>query len=479
MQIPLLAGVYVGGDAALRVAYPVNKVPVPGQDGIADGFLRPAEGIELFATGVGLDRGALVVPSTVAGIGGFHYRVSGASLITVSSTGVVVDLGAILGTDLVRMDYSFDKVGIAAGGLLYYWDGSAITQVTDPGIGTVNDALWIDGYWMVTDGVNLVVTTLADPYAVLPFNFGTTDRPDPVACLLKPLNEVHVVSRHFIDVFENVGGDLFPFKRVKGALISKGAIGKRAACVFMDAVAFVGSGLGNGNGEAPSVYLGRNAQTIPIASREIDKLLLEYTEAQLADVLVEAVVDQGSQFLFVKLPDRTAVYDAAASAAAQQPVWHFRVSTLAGFDTYRAQNFVRTNDAWISGDPTSFNIGKWTTVDSQHYGVDVRWEFNTPMLRNSGKGAIVKELLLTAVTGTAPALPGGAKPMVSTSYSEDGRLFSQEKSIPSGVLGDTTKKLLWTGQGIWNKQRVQRFRGDSSSRLTALRLDAEIEPLRY
>lgn len=475
MQIPLLAGVYVGGDAALRVAYPVNAVPVPGQDGIADGFLRPAEGIEMFATGVGLDRGALFVPSTVPVIGGLHYRVSGASLITVSSSGEVFDLGAIIGTDLVRMDYSFDKVGIAAGGLLYYWDGSAITQVTDPAIGAVNDALWIDSYWMVTDGTNIVVTSLTDPYTVLPFNFGTTDRPDPVACLLKVLGEAHIVSRHFIDVFENVGGAVFPFQRVKGALISKGAIGKRAACVFKDAVAFVGGGLN----EAPSVYLGHNAQTIKISSREIDKLLLEYTEAQLAGVLVEAVVDQGSEFLFVKLPDRTAVYDAAASAAAQQPVWHFRVSTLAGFDTYRAQNFVRTDDAWISGDPTSFNIGKWTTTDSQHYGVDVRWEFNTPMTRNAGKGAIVKELLLTAVTGTAPALPGGASPKVSTSYSTDGKLFSVEKAINSGALGDTNKQLRWLQQGEWRNGRVQRFRGDSSSRLTALRLDAEIEPLRY
>lgn len=463
MEIPILRGVYTDGSPSVRVAYPVNLVPVPGQEGIADGYLRPAEGIDAFTTGQGLDRGAIVWE-------GLHYRVSGTKLITVSAAGVVAVLGDIPGTGPVRMDFSFDLLGIAADGDLYYWDGALLTQVTDPDVGTVDDMVWVDGYWMVTDGTNIAVTELADPAAVNPLKFGSTDRPDPVQCLLKVQNEVHVVSRNTIDVFQNIGGEVFPFARASSAHIPKGAVGVRAACVFADAVAFVGGG----RNEASSVYLGRNAQTVKIATLEVDNLLLEYTEAQLAAALLESVVDRGSQFLYVHLTDRTLVYDAASSAAAQQPVWFVLSTSIAGFAQYRAQNIVRAFDAWVVGDPQSSAIGRWSATSSQHYGADVRWEFSTPMLRNSGKGAIINQLELVALTGS---VTHGTDPMISTSHSIDGRTFGLERSIRSGQRGDTQRRLIWLQQGTWRNWRIQRFRGDSGSRLSALKLEAQIEPL--
>lgn len=464
MKIPVLRGVYADGSPAVRIAYPVNRVPVPGQEGVDDGYLRPAEGIEAFATGPGLDRGAIVWNGT-------HYRVSGTSLISVSAGGAIVELGTIPGTGPVRMDFSFDRLGIAADGNLYYWDEATLTQVTDPDVGTVLDMVWVDSYFMFTDGTNIAVTELADQDAVNPLKFGTTDTPDPIQCLLKLQNEVHVLSRHVIDPFQNVGGTNFPFQRVSSGHISKGTIGRRAACVFADSIAFVGGG----RGEALSVYLARNAQTIKISTREIDELLLEFTETELADTFLEAVVDRGSQFLYVRLPDRTAVYDATASAAEGQPVWFFLTSAIAGFEPYRAANIIRANDEWIVGDPLSNSIGRWTTEDSRHYGAYVRWEFSTPMLRNSGAGAIVNQLELVALTGVVPE---GLDPRVSTSYSEDGRTWSQDRSIRAGKRGETTKRLVWFQQGPLRNIRIQRFRGDSGSRFSALLLDAKIEPLR-
>lgn len=472
MQIPILNGVYVDSSPAVRVSYPVNMVPVPVESGVSKWQLRPAEGVESFATGQGNDRGAIVWKGT-------HYRVSGTSLISVSSAGVVTVLAVVPGTEPVRFDFSFDLLLIAADEKLYYWDGMSLNQVTDPDVGTVLDTLWVDGYSMVTDGTNVAVSDLADPYAFNPLKYGSTDTPDPIQCLVKVQNEVHVVSRDLIDVFQNVGGSGFPFARVQSALISKGAIGRRAACAFADAVAFVGSG----RNETPGVYLGRNAQLIKISTREIDNQLLEYTEAQLADTLVESVVDRGSQYLYVHLPDRTLVYDAIATAsgasdkpAAERPVWFTLTTAIAGFSQYRARNIVRFNDEWIVGDPSSSAIGRWTTTDSQHYGADVRWEFGTLMLRNDGRGAIINELELVALTG---AVPEGLDPVVSTSYSRDGVTWSQDRTIKCGQRGNTTKRLMWFQQGELRGSRIQRFRGDSRSRLTALAIEAQIQRLAY
>jgi hypothetical protein len=168
------------------------------------------------------------------------------------------------------------------------------------------------------------------------------------------------------------------------------------------------------------------------------------------------------------------LYEATASEAAQSSVWCILTSSLAGFSQYRAQNIVRVDDVWYVGDPQTSAIGKLVKDDSKHWGVDVRWEFSTPMLRSGGKGAIMHSLELVALTGSVPT---GTDPMISTSYSVDGRTWSQSKAIKSGQRGDGTKRLVWWQQGMWRHWRIQRFQGDSGSRLSALQIEAQVEPL--
>ena len=176
MQIPILSGIYADSTPELRTAYPVNMVPVPISSGISNLFLRQGDGIVSNGTGPGVDRGGI-------NWNGICYRVMGTKLVTVASNGVVTILGDVGGpvTELVTMDYSFDVLGIASGGRLYYWipvntpatigwnpTAPILRQVTDPDLGVVLDFCWVDGYFMTTDGANLVVTELTDPTQVNP-----------------------------------------------------------------------------------------------------------------------------------------------------------------------------------------------------------------------------------------------------------------------------------------------------------------------
>ena len=162
MQIPILAGIYANATPELRTSYPVNLVPVPKQSGISNGFLRPGDGIVSNGTGPGIDRGGIEW-------NGVCYRVMGTKLVSVASNGVISVLGDVGGpeTGLVTFDYSFDKLAIASGGRLYYWDG-VLSQVTDPDIGVVLDVAWVDGYFMTTDGEFLIVNELSNPPEVNP-----------------------------------------------------------------------------------------------------------------------------------------------------------------------------------------------------------------------------------------------------------------------------------------------------------------------
>lgn len=467
MQIPILNGIYTDNGPDIRTSYPVNLVPVPKKSGISNGFLRPGDGLVANGTGPGIDRGGINWNGTC-------YRVMGTKLVTVDSSGAVTVLGDVGGpvNTLVSMDYSFDRLAIASGGRLYYWNG-ALTQVTDPDLGTVLDVVWVDGYFMTTDGTSLVVTELTDPTQVNPLKYGSSEvDPDPVVALLKLRNEVYALNRNTIEVFDNVGGDFFPFQRIDGAQIQKGVIGTFGCCVYLETVAFLGSG----RNEQPGIYLGENAQAQKISTQEIDMLLLNYTEAQLATVKLEARNDKNHQHLYVHLPDRTVVYDAAASEALGEQVWFTLTTSQVGFSQYRARNLVWAYDKWLVGDPQSSTIGYMVQDIGSHWGQIVRWEFGTLIAYNDGKGAIFNELELVALTGRVAL---GVDPIISTSYSVDGLAWSQDRPIRVGTTGSTKKRLAWFQQGHMLNWRIQRFRGDSQAHLSFIRLEAQIEPLAY
>ncbi len=466
MQIPILTGIYTDNGPDFRTAYPVNLVPTPVSNGLSDGYLRPADGIVASGTGPGLDRGGI-------NWNGACYRVMGTKLVTVASNGTVTTLGDVGGSGLVVFDYSFDRLAVTSDGALFYWNGSTLTQVTDPDLGTVVDFCWVDGYFLTTDGEFLIVTELTDPTQVNPLKYGSSEvDPDPINAIIKLRNEVYALNRYTIEVFDNVGGDFFPFARVEGAQIQKGAIGTHGSCVFAEAIAFLGSG----RNESPAIYIGANATATKISTTEVDKVLQQFTESELAGAKLEARNDQSHQYLYVHLPDRTFVYDLASSQATRQPVWFTLTSATAGFSQYRARNLVWAYDQWLVGDPASASVGYLTDATGTHWGATVRWEFGTAINYNGGQGAIFHQLELVALTGRVAL---GADPSVATSYSVDGETWSQPKTISAGKIGDRKKRLVWFKQGHMRNWRIQRFQGTSDAHLSFARLEAQVEPVAF
>jgi hypothetical protein len=443
-------------------------IPVPKSNGISEGFLRPADGLVANGTGPGVDRGGI-------NWNGICYRVMGSKLVTVSNTGAVTVIGDVGNNNqLVTMDYSFDRLAIASDENLYYYSPSlGLISVGDPDLGVVLDVVWVDGYFMTTDGEFLVVTELSDPTQVNPLKYGSSEiDPDPVVALLKLRNEIYALNRNTIEVFDNVGGDLFPFQRIEGAQIEKGVVGTHACCVYLESIAFLGSGFN----EAPGIYLGGNAKSNKISTQEIDQILLQFTETELSTVKLEARNDKAHEHLYIHLPDRTIVFDASATQDLGQPVWFTLTSSLVGFSKYRAQNLVWCYDKWLVGDPSNTNVGYMVSNISSHYGNKVRWEFGTTIVYNEGRGAIIQNLELVGLTGSAAY---GIDPTINTSYTTDGQTYSQQKFINAGKTGQRAKRLVWFQQGWMRNWRIQRFQGTSDAHMSFARLEAQIEPLAY
>jgi hypothetical protein len=473
MQIPILNGIYTDEGPDFRVSYPRNLIPVPRAQGISSGYLRPGDGIGALGIGPGIDRCGINWNDV-------YYRVMGTKLVRIDSEGFVTVLGDVGGAGQASMDYSFDRLAIASNGSLFYWNGSALQQVTDSDLGTVLHVMWIGGYFITTDGTSNVATDLTDPTSVNPLRYGSSEAdPDRIMRNVRVgATEFYSVNRFTIELFQNVGqsssSSLFPFARVEGAQINRGALGTHCATLYDGKIAFLGGGRTQNGPEAPAVWLGLNAATEKISTGEIDTLLLGYAGTELSQAVMEVRATKSHALLYLHLPDQTLVYDGAASAALQEPVWFTLDSGLMTPSTYRARNFVWCYDMWLCGDPTSTTLGRLDETYSMHYGETIGWEFGTSIIYNAGRGAIFHELELVALPGRVPL---GLDPVIWTSYSADGVTWSQERPLKAGRQGQRTKRLVWIGQGSMEHWRIQRFRGTSDAHLSVARLEAQLEAL--
>jgi hypothetical protein len=464
LQIPILRGVLASESANLIYSYPVNMVPVVMASGISAGYLRTADGARVQGAGAGSPRGGI-------NWNGVLYRVSGTKLVRINSLGQGTVVGDVGTGGRVMFAYSFDRLAIASGGRLYYWNGTTLTQVTDVDLGTALAVVWIDGYFMTTDGTYMIVTELNDPMSVNPLKYGSSEiDPDPVMTILKLRNEIAAVNRYTIEYFNNVGGTLFPFQRIEGAQIQKGALGTSCACIFNDTVAFLGSG----KNETPAIYLGVNGGVSKISSSGIDAILNAYAEVDLAVATLETHIHQSHPQLWVRLSDRTLVYDADASAAAGDSVWFQLTSAKTGFTAYRIVDLVWCYDQWTVCDASTGNFGVITPESAHQFGDVVRWEFAAALAYNDGKGAIWNKLELVCLPGRVAE---GEDPVISTNYSLDGEMWSELRTIRAGERGDRTRRLVWFQQGAMRNWRIQRFEGDSRARIAIVRLEVQMEPL--
>lgn len=476
-QLSILNGTLTDSGADFRCSYPLNLVPVPSDTGISKGYLRTVDGMIEFANSThsdSFDRGSINWANIC-------YRVIGDFLCRVNADGSIDYLGAIANDSRrVTMVNGFDRLAIAAAGKLYYWNvDEGVTQVTDPDLGLVLDVIWIAGYFMTTDGESLVVTDLDDPYSVNPLKYGSSEAsPDPVNGLLFLRNEAIAVNRNSCETFQNIGGSGFPFQRVDGAMIPRGSTGTHASCYFLEEFAFVGSG----NNESLSVFIGSNGQTVKIATREIETILLEYSETDLAAIVVESRTDRVHQFLYVHLPDQSLVYDAAGSQALGEPVW-FTVASGANADmAYRARNYCFCYGKWLFGDLQSKRIGYFSTGDARQFTETVPWQFDTQFLYNAGNGVIIHDMELVRLSGRQVVNPLDIGDVVAASifmsWSDDGQTYSNPKSSPLTTPGQTGKRTQWRGIGSMEHFRTFRFRGMNNPYPDAFaRLEATLEPL--
>lgn len=463
MRIPILKGIYADTVADFVESLPVNREPVIVETGLSDGYLRIAPGITGTDQASGPDRGGITW-------NGVAYRVIGGKFGSINTGGIFTEIGDVGGGGPCWFDYSFDQLAIGSGGRLYYWDGTDLTQLTDPDLGEAIDGIWIDGRFMTTDGEFLVVTELNNPMAVDPLKYGSSEEdPDRVLGLIKIRGEVYALNRDTIENFSNTGSTGFPFARNSGAMIPFGCVGTKAKAAILQTFAFVGSA----RGEALAVYVAGSGDATKISNKFVDDELARLTDGQASAIEMEARVDADEQRLLIHLPDKTLVYYATASQRTGSKVWAIFASGPNADQAYCGRRGVLAYGKFIVGDEQG-NIGYIDGTTAKHFGEVAGWRFDTALLYNEAGRGIINAVELTGLSGRAPL---GSEPRTFLSFTIDGTTWSQERAISTGRAGEKSVRMQWRLNVRFNQWIGLRFRGSDEGRAAFARLDAAIQPL--
>jgi hypothetical protein len=468
-QISILSGVTADAGVDLRSSFPANLIPVPTETGVSAGYLRTAEGITQFnqanSSVSGRGRGSIVW-------NGVLYWVVGESLVSVDQNGLITVLGDVGddGRD-VSLTYSFDRLAVASASNLFYFKDGTVTRVTDPDLGQVLDVEWMDGYFVTTDGTSIVVTQLSDPYQVDPLKYGSSEAdPDPVVALIKLRQELMAFNRFTIEVFNDVGGTNFPFSRNIGAMIEKGSVGTHTCCIFDQVVAFMGSG----RNEPCSVYLGAGGSATKIATREVEDVIALYSEDQLSRSAISYRLNRRHQNLCVHLPGHTLIYDAAATAVLGVPVWYTLHSSIDRTKPLQGTHYVYAYGKWLIDDRQQPRLGELHQDIFTQYGEDVGWQFDTVLLYNESRGAIMHNVELIGMPGRAAVT---TDPSIFFSWTKDGVTWSDPRLIKIGKEGERNRRIAYRPKVRFESFMGLRFRGANSAIVSFMRLEAVLEPL--
>ncbi len=380
LKLPISIGDKHGSETDYRDELLVNYTLVSKQIKGDQGYILSHPGLTLLGTASGIDRGGWFNSKQDS-----HLRVSGDRLVSISSVGVSTDIGSIPGDSHAIMDNSFKTQGILADGRFFLYDGSTLTQVIDPDIGSPIDFKWINGVYFFTDGENLYHTTALSEQNIEPLTFATSEfSPDRTYGLIKnEQNQIVALNRYTMEWFRDVRTaatvGVFGFSRIQGKAVKVGIVGTNCK-VEVGGKIYI---LGGRKGADPSVHVVSGGNDTRIATREVDKIINQYTEDELQSVVMETRTQFGDAFIVIRLPDYTLLFNLTVAALhGNQYGWTIAKTGVVDSSPWRGRNgvFDPRISKWVYGDSIDGAIGYLDELTAAQYGEQMEGIFYSPII---------------------------------------------------------------------------------------------------
>ena len=457
LKVPLIKGDRVDPKTDYRDALPVNmyavKRPILG----ADGYMLCYPGLTRLGDGSGIDRGANYNDRF-----GEQYRVSGEKLIKVNTDGTTDVLGSVSGALQAAMPYSFNTQCVIANGRMFLYSPSGgFLEVTDADLGDPIDGVWVDGYYFMTDGEYLFHTDIDDETSIDPLKFATAEfMPDKSLGVAKTQdNKVIVFGRYSLEYFVDRATENFAFQRVETRAQKIGIVATHAKCESGGKWYITGGR----KEESVGVHIVTLGSAQKISTREIDKVIGQYTEPELANMRMESRTEDDTVFVLVHLPNETLCFnESIAGVVGKDGAWTILKTDFAGDATYRGINgvFDARSAEWVYGDKIDSTIGKLDNSVFTHYEAIVEWILFSPFLDLESMS--IDEIEMETIPGNNTIDDA----TVAFSITSDGQTYGQEWWAMYGEPLDYGKRFFIRRVGYVSDWVGLKFRGATKSRMS-------------
>jgi len=472
MPITFIKGDEIGAETDYRDALPVNMTAIARQNFGAHGYMLQSPGLtrvtnstgevtfpckgavwnENFSTqfrAFGDASGGQVEYAVYDGLGGISFSLVG---FWNDDTSLPVSL-----------PYSFNTQGLVAKGNFHLITISPPSFKTggveiDPlFVGTI-DAVWIDGYYFLTNGDSLYHTEINDEELVQASENTAQFSPDPILGLGKTQdNKVIVFGRYTIEYFQNVGSQGFAFQRLEGRAVTSGIVATHAKCELLGSWFYVGGRKSEGLG----VHVLNGTIPQRVSTREVEKVLGQYSESDLVNMNMESRSEDGIDYVIIHLPNETLQFNATVSQKfGNENGWSI-LKTGLDSDVWRANfgMFDSTLGHWIYGDEYDGRVGRLDDTVATQYDEVQEWILFTPFIYL--ESASIDELEIEIMPGHTTT--EDATVFISMSY--DGVTHGTEYINEYGLPFNYSKRFISYRHGYVNDWFSFKLRAVSQSRM--------------
>lgn len=368
------------------------------------------------------------------------YQVSGTKLLKIQKDGAVTNISNDFVIDIAGDAQCVLSVGftflviVVKGDRGYTWDGTTLSEITDPQFIASNDVTYINGRWVFipSDGSPAFFTDALDPLTIDGF-FDAETQPDKNVSAVNFKNRLYIIGEETTEVFADTGQASPVFRRIEGASIWTGIV---------EGHTFWGSSfvfLGKDKDENFGMFQMGSGEAPRISDPAIDELLNdEYTADELKTCVAQRYQWKGQDIAVFRLPRHTLNFNGVGWWFASS-IATFAERQISGnsFKTWRVNYICHCYGEYYLGDVSESKIGILNDI-STDYGQDIESGFDTFIRAERGSYFTLSSLELNGLAGQA-----SPERTIGLSMSDDGLTYGDFFYIGMGEIGDYQRRIAW------------------------------------
>lgn len=362
------------------------------------------------------------------------YKVQGNTLYKIDVGGNYTTIGTIAGSGYTTWTDDGFQMTFVTGGLVYNWDGTTLTQLTDVDLQTPNAVAFLNNQWIYDgDGGTFVVSNVGAPGTIEGLNYASAEALGDDIIRPYAFNQIlYLMGEKSIESWYNSGVGSPPFDRIEGGLIQKGIAGVHCVTNTDTYVYFLG--------DDRAVYQLANYSVNPIITPAMANEFEGY--ATVSDCVFYPVRLQGQEFIVMDFPTagKTWCYSETAS------FW-FQLSSGTSGGRHLATSYAYCYGKHLAG--SEGNVYEWSLTTYDDLGAaQVKERTLAPihggMMNMPGKRLMMNRFELIMQVGVGTATGQGSNPVVMFSLSPDGgETWGAEYQVSIGQGGRYQTRVEW------------------------------------